>query len=163
MVFRDKMYQVPTLSEIYGWKKLLPFTKIDTCTIMPEAFINIFMLFFFIYKSCNLLNHAWDSHTIGQFFKNKSNNTAAFITTGPCRTNKCLTIYCTLNDDNINYTNFYLVGQWKCHVTSTTYIYIYIYIYICIYIYTYSISQKYWVHPSHFGNHFSMSSQGTIL
>ncbi len=33
-------------------KILLPFTKIDTCTIMPEVFI-----FLFIYKSCNLLNH----------------------------------------------------------------------------------------------------------
>ncbi len=48
-------------------KKGLPFTKIDTCTIMPGVFINIFMLFFLIYKSCNLLNHAWNIHTIGQF------------------------------------------------------------------------------------------------
>ncbi len=31
---------------------------------------------------------------------------------------------------------------------------------VCIYIY--SISQK-WVHPSHFSNNFSISSQGTIL
>ncbi len=35
---------------------------------MPGVFINIFMLFFLIYKSCNLLNHAWDSHNIGQFW-----------------------------------------------------------------------------------------------
>ncbi len=34
-------------------------------------------------------------------------------------------------------------------------------VYIYIYIYTYSISQK-WVHPSHFGNQFSIYFQGTI-
>ncbi len=34
---------------------------------MQGVFINIFMLFFLIYKSCNLLNHAWDSHTIDNF------------------------------------------------------------------------------------------------
>ncbi len=128
MVFRDKMYQVPTLSEIYGWKKLFPFTKIDTCTIMPEVFINFFMLFFLIYKSCNLLNHTWDSQ-IGQFWHlaqkfKKSNSTADFIVTVPCRTKKCLMIYSILNNDNINYINFYFMGQWKCHVTSTTHIYI---------------------------------------
>ncbi len=70
---------------------MIAFTKIDTCTIMLEVFIKMFMLFFLIYKSCNLLNHAWDSHTIGQFLDltqklKKSNNTAAFITKGPCRT-----------------------------------------------------------------------------
>uniref|UniRef100_A0A673M7S1 oleoyl-[acyl-carrier-protein] hydrolase n=1 Tax=Sinocyclocheilus rhinocerous TaxID=307959 RepID=A0A673M7S1_9TELE len=37
----------------------------------------------------------------------KSNNTAAFLTTVPCRTKKCLTIYSILNNDNINYINFY--------------------------------------------------------
>ncbi len=72
MVFRDKMYQVPIRFQKYIWLlymiNILPFTKIDTCTIMPEVFINMFMLLFFIYKSCNLLNHAWDSHTIGQFW-----------------------------------------------------------------------------------------------
>ncbi len=64
------------------------------------------MLFFLIYKSCSLLNHAWDSHTIGQFLHlaqklKKSNNTAAFLTTVPCRMKKCLTIYSILNNDNI--------------------------------------------------------------
>ncbi len=48
-VFTDKMYQVLTLLEIYGWKKGLPFTETDTCKIMPEVFINIFMLFYLIY------------------------------------------------------------------------------------------------------------------
>ncbi len=53
---------------------------------MPEVFINNWMLFFFIYKSSHLLNHAWDSHTIGQFghlakivFFFFFINTAAFI------------------------------------------------------------------------------------
>ncbi len=62
------------------------------------------------------------------------------------------------------------------HIYTHTHIYIYIYIYIYMYTHThththtytytythiYSISQK-WVHPSHFGNHFSISFQGTIL
>ncbi len=49
-------------------KMIAIYENLYTCTIMPEVFINIFMLFFFIYKSCNLLNHAWDSHTLGQFW-----------------------------------------------------------------------------------------------
>ncbi len=39
---------------------------------------------------------------------------------------------------------------------------LFIYKYIYIYIYIHSISQK-WVHPSHFGNQFSIYFQGTIL
>ncbi len=106
-------------------KKILPFTKIDTCTIMPGGIYAFFMLFFLIYKNLNLLNHAWDSHTIGQFWDlakkfQQFNNT---VLHGPVvikAANKCLTIYSILNNDTIHYIHFYLVGQWKCHVTSTT-------------------------------------------
>ncbi len=80
---------------------------------MPQVFINIFMLLFLIYKSCNLLNHAGDSHTIGQFWD---------LAQKKWEVEKCLTIYCILNNDNINYINFYPVGQWKCHVWSSTHI-----------------------------------------
>ncbi len=125
-------FQRQNISSSYAFrniwiKKWLPFTKKDTCTILPEVFIHIFILFFFLYKSCNLLNNAWDSHTIGQFWDLvqiilKSYNIAAFITTDTCRTKTCITIYCILNNGNINYIHVYLVGRWKCHVTSTTHL-----------------------------------------
>ncbi len=100
----------------------------DTCTVLPEVFIKMCMFFFLIYKSCNLLNHAWD---LAQKIK-ISNNSAAFLTTSPCRTKECLIINSILNNNNICYIIFYLVRQWKFHISSTTHIYVYLYIYIYV-------------------------------
>ncbi len=98
-----------------------------------HIYINIYSMC--IKYICALIPHtALLSHSKlpqGEFL-HRDSPTAAFITKGPCRTEKCLTIYCILNNDNINYIHFYLVGQWKCHVTSTTHIYTHIYTYIHI-------------------------------
>ncbi len=48
-------------------KKWLPFIKIDICTIMSELFIKNVMLFFLIYKSCNLLNYAWVNNMFNEY------------------------------------------------------------------------------------------------
>ncbi len=141
-------------------KIIVEFIKMTPFKSVRKLYLNFWLQLSNIYSS---FHDSSEIILICWFIINAGNSCPAhyyyYFLFGPChcdlRIRWIKQYYITyLNNTYLKYKSSITIYTSIQKIDTHTHIYIYIYIY--------TISQK-WVHPSHFGNQFSISFQGTIL